>query len=116
MKTSNNSNENFVPVEIWPPSSDIDPPKFKSPYQFRREYRWANFDEKTRLAIVLHCLNGYPASAAYAIAFNFRGSHKSLGPLASRFFSNPRIREICTHFVHYYDLTSYHTNSKYWNG
>ena len=110
MSRSNNKNRS---PGTSPVGSDDMEKKRLSPYQFRRNCTWSPLDSKTRLAIVLHCLVGYPASTAYAIAFNFKGSHKSLAPAASRFFSHPSVRDMCTLFVRYYGDTAYHTQDKF---
>jgi hypothetical protein len=80
-----------------------------SPRQLRRDC----IDSKTRLALILNCLCGYNQSEAYAIAFNFKGSYKSLAPLASRFFNSPDVRESAELFYRYYCGVEYHVNDKY---
>lgn len=82
-----------------------------SPRQLRRDC----IDSKTRLALILHCLCGYSQSEAYAIAFNFRGSYKSLAPQASRFFNSPTVRASAELFYRYYCGVEYHVNDKYFN-
>ncbi len=113
MKNRTINNNKPSPPETSPGGSDDMDKKRLSPYQFRRNCTWAPLDSKTRLAIVLHCLAGYPASAAYAIAFSFRGSHKSLAPTASRFFGHPSVRDMCALFVRYYGDTAYHIRDKF---
>ncbi len=108
----NNNKPYFTNTSSGTP--DYSDSKRVSPYQLRREFMDC-LDAKTRLAIILHCLCGYPASAAYAIAFNFKGSHKSLAPSASRFFNSPGIRSMCKLFVRYFLGVPYHTADKYYN-
>jgi len=110
MKKRKSNNSKLSTLDGSPGGSYIE---WKSPYSLRRNFTWDCLNDKVRLAIVLHCLNGYPAYTAYAIAFNFRGSFKSLGPLASRFFNHPPIRDMCVFFVQYYTDVLYHTNEKF---
>lgn len=81
----------------------------QTPRQLRRDI----INRRERLASILHCLCGYTQSEAYATAFDFRGSHTSLGPIASRFFSSPKIHAAAQLFVRYYDGVPYHINTKY---
>lgn len=81
----------------------------QTPRQLRRDI----INRRERLALILHCLCGYTQSEAYATAFDFKGSHTSLGPLASRFFSSPKIHAAAQLFVRYYNGVPYHVNPKY---
>lgn len=101
-RKSNNSNSEF---------SDGAGRVRVSPRQLRRD----RIDPKTRLALILNCLCGYSQSEAYATAFNFRGSHNSLAPTASRFFNSPEVREFARLFVSYYEEVPYHINPRYFN-
>lgn len=79
------------------------------PRQLRRD----RIDPKTRIALILNCLCGYNQSEAYAIAFNFKGSHKSLAPISSRFFNSPEVREFAELFCRYYSDEIYCVNDRY---
>jgi len=101
-KKSNNSNPEF---------SESGEKVRLPPRQLRRD----RIDDKMRLALTLHCLCGYSAAESYRIAFNFKGSYKSLAPMASRFFNSPEVRIYAELFVRYYCGVPYHINGKYFD-
>ena len=114
MRKRRGYNNNFDFAENSPGAPDVSSKVRLSPYWLRRDRIGDCLNEKTRVAITLHCLCGWPAGSSYAVAFNFKGSYKSLAPLASRFFNHPEIREMCELFVRLYDGTPYHTHEKYY--